>query len=282
LIEWLLYKQLYQGIAKSIARPANASIQLFLRNHHVSEHRARLCLVSTRTHAGQPTNDSWKFDDMNDNRLGAVALILGAVSGIITLIFHPAGGPHHVAPTQIETLIAVVVGVHVLAIVGLPFSFLGALALSRGIDSPRRLAVMALVIYGFSLVAIMSAATMSGLVTPGIIRRMVAHDAASDQWRALMHYTHNVNQGFAQIGTVGSSIAIVLWSISIVGRRLFPIAIGIYGILLGLAILIALFAGALNLELHGFRIITLSQAIWFILAAIFLWRLTPEPSTEEA
>jgi hypothetical protein len=54
--------------------------------------------------------------------------------------------------------------------------------------------------------------------------------------------------------------------------RPFPIAIGLYGALLGSALFIGLFAGALNVELHGFRLITLSQAIWFILAAIPLWR----------
>ena len=50
---------------------------------------------------------------MNDNRLGGLALILGALSGIITLTFHPAGGSHHVSPAQFEVLIAVIVGVHV-------------------------------------------------------------------------------------------------------------------------------------------------------------------------
>ena len=209
---------------------------------------------------------------MKDNRLGALALILGAISGIITLTFHPAGGAHHVTPAQFEMLIAVVIGVHALAIAGLPFSFLGTLALSRRIDSPNRIAIVALVIYGFSLVAIMAAATMSGLVTPGVLRHMVAHDSGSDQWRMLMEYTHSINQGFARIGAVGSSLAIILWSVTILTRRQLHYALGIYGVLVGLAILVALFAGGLDLELHGFRIITFAQSVWFIIAAILLWR----------
>jgi hypothetical protein len=215
---------------------------------------------------------------MKDNRLGAVALILGAVSGIITLVFHPTGGPHHIAPAQFEKLIAVVIGVHALAITGLPFSFLGAFALSRRLDSPNRLALLALVIYGISLIAIIAAATMSGLVTPPILRQIVAHNAASEQWRVLMEYNHFINQGFAQIGAVGSSLAIVIWSIVMVTRRTFPIAIGIYGFLLGIAIVVALIAGQLNLEVHGFGLITFTQALWFILAATFLWRLEKQTS----
>ena len=217
---------------------------------------------------------------MKDNRLGALALILGAISGIITLTFHPAGGAHHVTPAQFEILIAVVIGVHALAIAGLPFSFLGTLALSRHIDSPNRIAIVALVIYGFSLVAIMAAATMSGLVTPGVLRHMVAHDSGSEQWRMLMEYTHSINQGFARIGAVGSCLAIILWSVTILTRRLLHHALGIYGLLVGLAILVALFAGGLDLEVHGFRIITFAQSVWFIIAAILLWRssATPPPA----
>src|SRR4051812_43650216 len=102
---------------------------------------------------------------MKDNRLGAVALICGAVSGIITLTFHPGGGQHRVSPAQFEMLIAIVVGIHALAMCGLPLSFAGALALSRRIDSPFRLELLGLIIYGFGLVAMMGAAAMSGLVT---------------------------------------------------------------------------------------------------------------------
>src|SRR6266480_3815337 len=103
---------------------------------------------------------------MNDNRLGGLALILGAVSGIVTLTFHPSGGAHHVTPAQFEVLIAVIVGVHALAIAGLPVSFAGALVLTRRIDSPVHIGVLGLIIYGFGGVAMMAAATMSGFVTP--------------------------------------------------------------------------------------------------------------------
>lgn len=210
---------------------------------------------------------------MNDNRLGGLALMLGAVSGIITLTFHPGGGgQHHVSPAQFEMLIAVIIGVHAFAITGLPVSFAGALALTRRIDSPLRLAVLGLIVYGFGLVAMMAAATISGLVSPGILRQIVAHSAASDQWQTLMTYNHSINQGFACVGTVAFSVAILFWSILIIKRQTLPIALGIYGIISAIAVVVSLFAGLLDLDLHGFRIITLVQAIWFFLAGMFLWR----------
>src|ERR1700719_384322 len=110
---------------------------------------------------------------MKDNRLGAIALIIGAISGIVVLTFHPGGGHElHVTPAQFEMLVAMIIGVHVLAISGLPVSFLGATALSRKIETPNRAALIALVVYGFSLVAIMIAAGMSGLVMPVILRKL--------------------------------------------------------------------------------------------------------------
>ncbi len=209
---------------------------------------------------------------MNDNRLGAVALILGATFGILTAMFHPAGGPHHVTPAQFETLIAVIVGVHALAIASLPISFAGALALTRRIDSPNRVALVGLIVYGFGLLALMAAATMSGLVTPAILRQIVAHTGPGDQWHTLMSYTHSINQGFAKIGAIASCVAIALWSALIVQRRVLSTGLGIYGLLSALAITIAIVSGVLNLELHGFILITLTQAIWFVLAGVFLWR----------
>src|SRR6476620_2640228 len=185
---------------------------------------------------------------MNDNRLGGLALILGAISGILTLTFHPAGGAHHVTPAQFEMLIAVVVGVHVLALCGLPISFVGALALTRRIDSPLRLAVFGLTIYGFGLVAAMVAATMSGLVTPDILRKMAAHDSASDQWHTLMFHTHAINQAFARVHVIAFSVAISLWSLAILKRPGLPRMLAVYGIVAAVFVVIAIVSGTLNME----------------------------------
>ena len=209
---------------------------------------------------------------MNDNRLGGLALILGAISGIVTLTFHPSGAAHHVTPAQFEFLIAVIVGVHALAITGLPVSFAGALALTRRIDSPMHLAVLGLIIYGLGAVAVMAAATMSGLVTPNILREIVGRTASADQWRTLMSYTHSINQAFARIGAVAFCAAILLWSGEIWKKRTLPLSLAAYGFISSIVILIALIAGQLDLELHGFRVITLAQAIWFVIAGVSLSR----------
>ncbi|HZR78323.1 MAG TPA: hypothetical protein VFA58_03900 [Chthoniobacterales bacterium] len=221
---------------------------------------------------------------MRENRLGAIALIIGAISGIVVLTFHPGGGggsAHRVTPAQFEILIGVIVGVHVLAISGLPFCFLGATALSRKIDTPNRVALVALVVYGFSLLAMMIAATMSGLITPALLRKVATHAPDADQWHMFSQYTHTVNQAFAQIGALGTCVAIILWSVIIIKRRVLSMSLGIYGVILGLAILVCFFAGKVDLELHGFQLITLAQSIWFVVAGIFLWRAVAEPTGQK-
>jgi heme A synthase len=210
---------------------------------------------------------------MNDNRLGGLALILGAVSGLVTLTFHPGGGGHPLTPAQFEMLIGLIIGIHALAITGLPISFAGAVALTRQIESPLRLGLLGLVLYGFGLVAMMAAATLSGLVTPEILRHIVTRSPASDQWQTLMTYNHSINQGFARVGAVSFSIAILLWSILIWKRRILPAALGVYGMVSAIGVLVALFGGLLDLELHGFRIITLVQALWLLVAGVSLWRI---------
>ena len=221
---------------------------------------------------------------MKDNRLGGIALIMGAVSGMITMSLHPVAGAHPITPAQFEKLATLMIGVHVLAIAGIPFSFLGALALTRRLDSPSRLALAGLVIYSLGLVAVMIAPAISGLVGTEILRHVIERGAESEQWRTLMKYNFLINQAFAKIFVVASCSAVALWSLTIVKSRALPVAIGIYGLLLGSVSVIALICGALSLDAHGFGLVVFSQAVWFIVAGILLLRSneprlsTPEPA----
>lgn len=220
---------------------------------------------------------------MNDNRLGGIALILGALSGMITMSLHPVAGAHPVTPEQFEKLTTLMIGVHALAIVGVPFSFLGALALTRRLDSPGRLALVALVIYGLGLVAVVIAAAVSGLVGTEILRHLISDEAGREEWRILMKYNFLINQAFAQIFVVASSAAIALWSMIMVKRPALSVGIGIYGLLLGPAVVIAMVTGGLSLNVHGFGLIVFGQALWFIaLGVLFLRAEAARPNHSDA
>jgi hypothetical protein len=203
---------------------------------------------------------------------------------MITMSLHPVAGAHPITPEQFEKLATLMIGVHALAIAGVPFSFLGALALARRLDSPNRIALIGLVIYSLGLIAVMIAPAMSGLVGTEIIRHMIARSTDSEQWRTLMKYNFLINQAFAKIFVVASCAAIALWSFTIVRRRAFPVALGIYGLFLGPVLVIVMMTGGLSLDVHGFGLIIFSQAIWFIIAGVLLLRSKESlfhPSTPE-
>jgi len=209
---------------------------------------------------------------MSNDHMSGLALIVGSSGMIITMSLHPTG---HVAADQIEPMIRMLIAVHALALACVPVMFLGAWGLSRRVAGGDHLGVTGLVVYTFALLAVMNAAVADGLVTPSLLRQMVASAGAPqavDGWRMMSRYNFYVNQGYAQVFVAASSVAIVLWSASIWHSKELSRGLGIYGCILGGVTLIALSSGHLNLDAHGFGIIIFGQAGWFIVAGGLILR----------
>jgi hypothetical protein len=209
---------------------------------------------------------------MTDDRKSGLALIVGSAAGIITMVLHPTG--HDLsAPGQLESAARMLFAVHSLALAGLPVLFLGAWGFSRRVENGERIATAALVTYSFALAAIMIAAVFDGLVAPVLARQMAAaFPPKIEIWRMLLYFDFRLNQAFAQLYVAASSIAIVLWSISIIRSRTLPRGVAIYGAILGPIILIALLSGHLPLGAHGFGVVWFCQAIWCITIGVLLCR----------
>lgn len=209
---------------------------------------------------------------MTDDRKGGIALIAGAIAGVVTMSLHPTG--HQLlTPGRFAAVALLGAAVHTLAIASMPVSFLGAMALSRRLTALDRLSVAALVVYGFALAAGMMAAAVSGYVTPGLAREMIAASPpGSDSWQLLFNYTGRLNQGFARILAVASSGAIMLWSVAILKHRPFARGIGVYGLVIGLVTILAVMSGSLVLDVHGFGLVVFTQAIWFIVVGALMCR----------
>jgi hypothetical protein len=219
---------------------------------------------------------------MTDDRMSGMALIAGMVGTIITMAFHPTGhdlsGPEHSA-----SMMQLNVAVHSLALVCIPILFMGALGLTRRLASPDRLALAALVLFGFAEVGAMIAATASGLVAPGLFHHIAADPNMADTWRAVLTLNGHLNQAFALVFVVASSVAIVLWSAAILRSSTFSRALGIYGSVLGPLTLVVVLSGHLRLNVHGFGMVVLGQAVWFISAGVLLWKeKTPSTNVSSA
>jgi len=210
---------------------------------------------------------------MTDERRSAIALIAGSAGMIITMIFHPGG---KIAPEQLDQMIRLNIAVHSLALASIPVLFLGAWGMSRRLDGGDRLAWAGLVLFALSSMAVMNAGTLNGLVAPKLMRQIVASTPETrGTWQMMLNYNFQINQAFARVYSVGASLALVLWSVSILRYRTMGLGVGIYGVVLGSATAVGICSGLLTPDRHGFAILIFGQAIWFLLAAGDMWKIAP-------
>ena len=211
---------------------------------------------------------------MKHSSIYGFALIIGAVGGVATMIFHPTARDV-LTPTdqllQRNEIIAFVA--HAIALASIPVSLFGFLGLSRRLGLDRPLVSAALVTYSFGAVAAMCAAVASGLIAPMITRRMLTVDESMwEPLRSLLWYDSLLNQGFAKVFFTALSLALIFWSVSILRISKFANAVGIIGCFVSLVTLAAFFSGHVRMNVHGFGLFVLAQSAWIILLGVFLCR----------
>ena len=206
---------------------------------------------------------------MTDNRKASVALIAGSVGIIITMVFHPHG---KIAPERVEQMVRMLIAMHTLALLSIPVILLGLWGVSRWLATPDRISWAALLLYAIGSIAVMNAAVLDGLVAPVLIRKIVsATPETREMTRMFMDYNFQLNQAFARVYAVGSSLALLLWSVSILRKRTAGSANGIYGCILGVVTAGGIFSGYLSPSWHGFGMLVFGQAIWFLAVAKEMW-----------
>jgi len=185
-------------------------------------------------------------------RRSAIALLIGVVAPLLIMGMHPTGGDITRGGARLVMLNHVVHGV---ALAAQPVVFLGLLGLWRSVRSDA--ATAALVFYAFAIVAILSAATLSGFVAPDIV---------SD--RALLGYTYELNQGFAKVSVAAIGASLILWGAALRSARLPAAA----GLIIGAVLALGVLTGWLSLSARGIVMVTLLQGVWIVLVAAHLLR----------
>ena len=212
---------------------------------------------------------------MSDDRKGGFALIAGTIALFATMALHPSGHELLGGGGRFNRVALLILVAHTLAEIAIPVLFLGALALSRRLSGPDRFATAAMVMYGFGLIAGMVAAALSGYVAPGLARRIAGSTGpATELWRIIFSYNGALNQAFARILVIASSVAMILWSFAILKTRALPRGIALYGLLAGVALVVAVGPGLLPLNVHGFGLVVIVQGAWFIAAGSMMAQRT--------
>jgi heme A synthase len=214
---------------------------------------------------------------MTDDRKSGIAFLAGSLGGIVTMAIHPTGGGV-LTPEQADRL-ALGSGIaHTLAMVSFLLLFLGALGLTRRLavkdssTSPDRLAIAAIVVFGFAAMALLIATAVSGFIVPDLIRRMIRDAANSAQWHPIIEAVFAFNQAFARIYSVAASVAILLWSASAIRNGGLNRGNAVYGSIAAVVLTVLIAVGHLRLNVHGMGVVVLAQAIWFVLAGVEMMR----------
>jgi len=193
---------------------------------------------------------------MPQERRAAVALLIGVLAPLLIMGMHPTGSG---LTTGGARLVMINHLVHGVSLAAQPVVFLGLLGLWRSLRSD--VATAALVVYGFGIVAILSAAVLSGFVAPEVVAD-----------RPLLSYTGQLNQGFAKVSVAAMGASLLLWGAAlwrIGGFARLPAAAGL---IVGAVLALGILTGWLRLTVGGIVLVTLLQGIWIILVAAHLLR----------
>lgn len=207
---------------------------------------------------------------MTDDRQAGLALLVGSLGGVVTMAIHPTVGTDQAGLGHLAMLSGVA---HSLALGSVLLLFLGACGLAWRLRGPDRLAIVALVTFGFAAVAVMVAGTISGFVLPGSMRLMTrdAPEAAA-MWRIAMAVMFQLNQACSGVYSVGTAGAIVLWSVCCLQRGRWSRGVAVYGCVTAPLIALLIAVGHLRLNVHGMTVVMVSEVIWFIGMGVNLWR----------
>jgi hypothetical protein len=205
------------------------------------------------------------YDDRKDDRKAGIALIVGSVGGIFTMAIHPTGAIS-ATPDQVAHLSLISGVAHSIALVSVLLLFLGACGLARRLAAADRISFAAIVTFGFACVAVMIAGAVSGFIVPGIMKHMIRDvPEAAHQWQIVIAGIFQMNRAFARIYSVGTSIAIILWSISALRNGGIARGTAIYGCVISPLLIVGIAIGHLRMDVHGMTAVMAGEVLWFIL-----------------
>ena len=132
---------------------------------------------------------------------------------------------------------------------------------------------MALVAQGIGLGSVMLAALASGFVATPLFEAMDGASAAEvEALRRLTWTTHLWNQAFAALYGAAFSVGMVAW-VPELRREGRAFALGSYvGAGIGLLTTTLLFAGHVDLDIHGFGLVLAGHGVWMAWMGVALLR----------
>jgi hypothetical protein len=211
---------------------------------------------------------------MKHTKIYGIALIIGALGGIVTMALHPTGHDILQNPEEISRRYEMLaVAVHTLAIISVPIMFWGFFGFSQRIGWEKPTIILAQIAFGFGSLSVTAAAVINGLATPTLMRQI--YNADEPTKKLLNQIVWNnwlLNQAFSKVYVVATAAALIIWSYHLWKKGLLAQITAVIGFIIGVVSLLGIFSGHLKLDVHGFGLVMFGQAVWIILVAIFMLR----------
>ena len=196
-----------------------------------------------------------------------LALIIGSLLMIATMVLHPVGGDFN----QLLKIATIGVISHSLAILSVPFVTYGFFGLSLRLKDASFLSFTGFSILFFSMVAVLIAAATNGLILTDFVR---SYEGASEETIASLApvfvFLRSLNHAFDYIFMGGLGLAMLFWSIAILRTKAMKSWLGFFGILLVIISLVLFSSGFELLHVAGFRIYIFGNAAWILITGFLL------------
>jgi hypothetical protein len=206
---------------------------------------------------------------MNVEKNAGIALLISCFLMTVTMFMHPAGG-------SIEHLLRItnrIIITHSIAIVAMPFCFVGFWGLTKKLGTENFFSFTAMVVSGFGLIAGMCAAAVNGLVLPLYIQQYKDSPAEIiESIKPILKYGTSLNHAFDFIFIGALCLSILFWSIAMLQAKKLALWLGYFGIALSLLAIVMLAFGFVFVSLQGFRVFVYGVVVWLFLVSVLLIR----------
>jgi hypothetical protein len=216
-------------------------------------------------------------DERSPHRAFGAVLALGALVMIAFMALHPAIHSHDPAGffAEMEREAALNRFVHGSLVAAMGVVLLGLLGLCDRLGWGAPLARAGLIAYALGTIAHTAAAAINGFVVTALTERYASAgpaDAAFEALRPLLVMCREMNGAAARFGVFAMSAGILCWSLALLRRQGPERAVGLLGLVCGVALPLAVGFGGLAMDVHGFAVRVLAQSVWLLAAASLLLR----------
>jgi hypothetical protein len=198
------------------------------------------------------------------HKKAGLSLIVFTVLLVFTMTHHPSGG----SPQHLGDITAMIVITHSVAILALPFGWIGFWGLTRKIGTDSFGSVLGFAMISLGLIAVLLAGATNGLVFPIFMQHY--KDASPETMTAIdpiLRYSLAVNHAFDYVYTVAIGLAVLCWSIEILVTRKLPVWIGWVGVALMVFIVALFIFGVAVNSLYGLRLFGAGLVLWLLVTA---------------